>query len=272
MRSSLAAVVAVAVLALAGCASEEAAPSEGEAAAEQDFVSKGGVTLTAPGDRDLQISLLMLDGVKAKTKGKRFLKATVTRKGKSFGAFCNFGVTLESASRSVGIGCNMGVATVSHDDDESLSFGITMRRTPAGDTFVLSEPSYSGDGTFLGKEAAILGHTDAATGFELPLVAREGKDASKNVFLLARTLLDGAAPLLAEKVRSEEVDAPVAVKSLSLSVDEKLEVTTSLTLGKTGRLHASLDPVSLLATPGDLSKGMLASAAITAKLKAELPQ
>lgn len=273
MRTLLAAAVSLtlAVLALPGCAEDGSAP-EGEAATEQDFVGKGGVTLTAPGDKDLQISLMMLDGVKAKTKDKRFLKATVTRKGKSFGAFCNFGVTLEGASRVVGIGCNMGVTTVSNDDDESLSFGITMRRTPAGDTFVLADPSYSGDGTFLGKEAAILGHTDAAYGFELPLVAREGKDASKNVFLLARTLLDGAAPILAEKVRSEEVDAPVAVKSLSLSVDEKLDVSTSISLGKTGRLHASLDKVSLLAKPGDLSKGTLASAAITAKLKAELPQ
>ncbi len=256
-------------LASAGCA-EDTTGSPEEAAAEQDFVSKGGVSLSAPGDKDLQISLLMLDGVKAKTKNKRFIKATVTRKGKSFGAFCSLRGQIVSSEQRAIVSCAIDVATVSNDDDESLGFEIMMTRTRGQDLFVLRRADYSGDGTFLGKEAAILGHTDDTT--DLELSAREAKNENKNVFLLARTLLDAASPLLSEKVKSEDVDAPVAVSAVEVSLADTMTLQTSLALGRTGRLHAAADEVSVLSTPGDLSKGLLAAPALTAKLKAALPR
>lgn len=267
------AIVTASLATLAGCAAEEDAPAA--AAAEQDFVSKGGVTLTSAGDRDLSLSLMMLDGVKAKTKGSRFIKATVSRKGKSFGAFCNLRGEVEKTSQLAKVSCSIGVETVSNDDDESLGFDVVLRRDAAGKTtFTLEDVNYAGDGTFLGKEAEILGDMDVMgrTNFALALDAREGKDPNKNVFLLARTLLDATAPLLAEKVKSEEVEQPVAVKSLSFGVDAKMSMDVSLALGRTGRLFASVDGVSVLVAPGEPAKGTLAAAAIESALKAKLPK
>lgn len=220
----------------------------------------------------LSISLMMLDGVKAKTKSKRFIKATVTRKGQSFGAFCNLRVALEGATQTATVGCAVGVSTVSNDDDESLAFDIVLTRSPQGESVTLENGSYAGDGTFLGKEAGILGHGDMGLSEKIALTAREGKDANKNVLLLARSVLDAAAPLLALKVKSDEVEQPVSVKSISLSIDEKMEANGSLELGRTGALSASMKKVSLLTTPGDPSKGVLAPAALASKLKGALPK
>jgi hypothetical protein len=266
------AVSSAVVLSSFGCAETSGAEAEPEALAEQDFVAKGGISLAAASDADLKISLMMLDGVKAKTKSKRFIKATVTRKGRSFGAFCNLRVELEGSSRVATVGCSIGVETVSNDDDESLGFDVVLTRTAQGESITLENGSYAGDGTFLGKEAGILGHGEMGPSEKIALTAREGKDANKNVFLLARSVLDAAAPLLAEKVKSEEVDQAVAVKAVSLFVDEKMEANGSLELGRTGALSASLKKVSLLATPGDPSKGVLAPSALAAKLKGALPK
>lgn len=275
-KTALVASTVVALAALTGCASEEAAPAGvgDPASAEEDFVGKGGVTLTSAADKDLSISLMMLDGVKPKTKAKRFIKATVSRKGQSFGAFCSLSGEIEKASQRAKIGCSVGVETVSNDDDESLGFDIVLVRGAAGDVFSLEDVFYSGDFTFLEKQTKILGYTDEMerSDWKLALTAREGKDPNKNVFLLARTMLDGAAPLLSEKVKSEEVEQPVAVKDLSFRLDEKMNASVSLTLGRTGALRADVSDVSVLKAAGEPAKGTLAPAAITAKLKAKLPQ
>jgi hypothetical protein len=275
-KIALVASTALALAVLTGCASEEAAPAGAgdPAAAEEDFVGKGGVTLTSAADKDLSISLMMLDGVKPKTKAKRFIKATVSRKGQSFGAFCALSGQVEKASQRAKIGCSVGVTTVSNDDDESLAFDIVLARGAGGDVFSLEGVSYSGDFTFLEKQTKILGYRDEMErgDWKLALTAREGKDVNKNVLLLARTMLDGSAPLLAEKVKSEEVEQPVSVKSLSFFLDEKMSASVALTLGRTGALRASVDEVSILVAAGEPAKGTLASSAITAKLKAKLPQ
>lgn len=255
-----------------GCAdpsSDDAPASPDEGAQVQDLVSRGGVTLTAAGDADLRISLLMLDGVKAKTKNKRFVKATIYRKSKSFGAFCSIRGEVSATRQVATISCNIGVATVSNDDDESLGFDVVLARGPAGESVTLAGVSYAGDGTFLGKEAGIIGHEDAAP---LPLTVKEASNMDRNPLLLARSLLDATKPLLGKKVNSDEVDAPVAVKSASFSLDQKLELTTWLALGRTGRLHAELDPVSLLKSPGSLATGLLDKAGLIVRLEGALPQ
>src|SRR5262245_57901587 len=97
---SLLSCLAITAIALSGCASTEpdATPSGASDAQEQDLVSRGGVTLTAPSDSGLKISLMMLNGVQPRTKNMRFIKATVYRRGKSFGAFCTLLGTVTSAA------------------------------------------------------------------------------------------------------------------------------------------------------------------------------
>jgi hypothetical protein len=264
-------VIAVALSALAGCSeSEPASPeAEGQAGQEQEFVARGGMTLKAPTDADLRISLMMLDGVRAQTKNQRFVKATVLRGSKSFGAFCDLTGSIEKDSQSAKVSCNIGVATVSGDDDESLSFDVVLSRTPDGESVVLSNVSYAGDGTFLGNEARIIGHDNDRP---VPLTVQEANNVDKNAFQFARVLLDATKPLLAERVISEEVNAPVVVKSADFHVDTKLNVSVSLTLGRTGQLSTSLAPQSVLTSPGELSTGVLAASGITKRLKAALPR
>lgn len=262
----------VAVTAFIGCAepSTNASSGIGEGAAEQDFVSRGGVTLKAPSDSALKISLMMYTGTQNRTRNQRFIKATVYRGSKSFGAFCDMSGQHDSASKSSAkISCNIGVATVSDDDNESLGFDIVLKRDGSSESLFLDNVYYSGDGTFLGDQADIIGHNEAPA---LPLEAQEANNTDKNALAFARVLLDSTKPLLSERVQSEEVNQPVAVKTASFYLDAKLDLNVSLTLGRTGALSASLPKQSLLKTAGDLSQGVLDAAAITTKLKAALPR
>ncbi len=176
--------------------------------------------------------------------------------------------------------CSLGVETVSNDDDESLGFDVALARTwdPTAKAFVetltLEGVVYSGSFSFLEKETQILGLTEAmeAPGWKAALTAQEGRDPNKNPLGLLRAVLDAVTPLCGEKVRSEEVSQPVAVKSVFAMVDEKMTTSGSLALGSTGRLKVELPEVSLLATPGEPRSGFLAPSAMTAALKARLPQ
>jgi hypothetical protein len=263
----------VAVTAFVGCAepsSSDAPQANTEGAQEQDFVSRGGVTLKAPSDSALKISLMMYKGAQTRTRNQRFIKATVYRGAKSFGAFCDMSGDHDSASKSSAkISCSIGVATVSDDDNESLGFDIVLKRDGSSESITLDNVFYSGDGTFLGDQAAIIGHNEEPA---LKLDAQEANNNDKNALAFARTLLDATKPLLSERVQSEEVNQPVAVKSASFYLDSKLDLNVSLKLGRTGALYASLPKQSLLKTAGDLSQGVLDAAAITTKLKAALPR
>jgi len=213
---------------------------------------------------------MMYRGTQTRTKNQRFIKATVYRGSKSFGAFCDMSGDIDSASKSSAkISCALNVATVSGDDDESLGFDIVLTRNGSEESVTLENVFYGGDGTFLGEQAAIIGHDDAPA---LKLEANEANNTDKNALGFARVLLDGTKPLLSERVQSEEVNQPVAVKSASFFLDSKLDLNVSLALGRTGALRASLDKQSLLKTQGDLGQGVLDAAGITAKLKASLPR
>ena len=273
MRSALLLPLALGSIVLSGCAEPEADGASSPAdpiVDEQELVSKGGVSLRAASDPGLRISLMMLPGVKTKTKNQRFIKATVSRGSKSFGAFCNLhGERTATTSKAV-VSCSLGISTVSNDDDEALVFGIALERTASGETVSLEDVGYSGDGTFLGTQAAILGHDGSPS---ISLSAQEANNPAKNVLQFARTVLDGTGPLLAERVISEANGGePFAVKSLSFTLDTKLMMSTVLRLGRTGRLWQAIPEQSLLEVPGDLSKGVLDQAEITVRLKAAIPR
>ena len=269
LRSILALFMMTALSAVSGCADDTSeSTDEAVASDEQDFVSKGGVTLTSPDDGDLRISLMMLDGTKPSTRNSRFVKATVSRKRKSFGAFCDVSARASSELETARIGCAVRVATVSNDDDEALSFDVVVERTPAGgESIALANVAYDGDGTFLGDEAAVIGHVGERA--PLLLAAKESTNANRNVLLVARRLLDATRPLLTEKVWCDDVEASLAVKAARLHLGEEMDLSVALALGRSGILERTVTR-SVLSTPGDLSKGLLSADAITTSLREAL--
>lgn len=251
------------LLLVAGCASSSEPSAEGT----QDFSSRGGITLEAKSDPELRISLMMLDGVQSHTKNLRFVKATVFRGETNFGAFCSLRGELEKADERAIVSCSMDVATVSDDDNEGLSFDLVLATKEGKETVTLEHVSLAGDGTFLGDEAKILGHEDEAP---LALETREGDDLDKNVFALSRVLAGAVRPVLGTKVKSEEADALVVVKSASYSLETNMTMTTSLDLGQTGQLHETVAPISVLREEGNLAKGVLDTQGLAARLEASL--
>jgi len=235
----------------------------------QAFASRGGVTLEAPSDPGLRISLMMLDGVQPQTKNQRFIKATVFRGGASFGAFCTLRGDLTSSRQRAIVACSVDVATVSDDDNESLAFDLVVTRAGGRETVTLEDVLYAGDGTFLGEEAKTIGHEDERP---LALTAREADNLDKNAFAFGRLLLDAIEPLLAKKVHSDEVDAAVAVKEASFFAHPDMSVHASLRLGQTGQLFEPVRPQSALVVPGDLAKGLASRATLTERFVAGLPK
>jgi len=267
MQATRGAILAGSLFVLAACGDAE--PTSSPLVDDADFVSRGGASLNVEGDPALSISLLMLRGVQPSTKNQRFIKATVARAGESFGAFCNVHGDVEDALRVATITCSIGVTTVSDDDNEFLSFDIVVKRAGGSETLTLERVGVSGDHTFLGHEAEILGHEDEPP---ISLRAREAQNPDKNALTFARTLLDATEPLLPLSIVAEEIGEPVAVKSVGFTVDQKLQMSTVAKLGRTGMLSAVIPEQSLMVVPGDLSKGVLDAAGIAARLQAALPK
>src|SRR5438477_1417893 len=113
---------------LAAMAACGGADDSTEGGSEADATQFGGTTLTSSADPGLRIKIQMLDGVQSKTHNRRFIKATVSRGGKSFSAWCDQrGAKDVDGSVVHTVSCSKGVTTVSNDDDESLSFDIEQR-------------------------------------------------------------------------------------------------------------------------------------------------
>jgi hypothetical protein len=260
MRSAL----LVGLLALVACQS-----SSPEGTAEEDFVSRGGATLRSVADPDLRVSLLMLDGVQPSTRHRRFLKAVVFRGDKSFDAFCTLrGEVSEDRERAI-VGCGIEVSTVSGDDDESLGFDFVLTRAAGTEMLTLENVFYSGDGTFLGTEAEIIGHEGAGP---VTLTKREASNVEKNPLALGRVLLDAFKPLLADRMFSEEVASEVDIKAASFRVDAEMTASASFRLGLTGQLSEFVAGQSVLSEPGNLASGTAPANVITARVKEAFPK
>ena len=245
---------------LAGCG-EGAEEGTGSADA-----TSFGTTLTSAGDKPLTIKLQLLDGKQAKTKNQRFTKATVSRAGKSFSAFCSIAGELGTSARTTQLECGEYAETVSNDDDESFSFTVERERAGETSTFTLVSVDYSGDGTIFGEQVGILTGSDDidTSGFEpVPLTAKLGKGTTKDPFAFADLVDEGAEGVLGKPVLSHEVDQTLPVRSLAYRTSPEMELDVTVRLTKSGSVEVSMpESVSLLKTKGQLSSGYATAATV----------
>jgi hypothetical protein len=260
-------VALLAVLSLNACASstgEDEGPTEDSV--EQDLAAFRGSSFKAGA---LSVKLEFKDGVKATTLNKRFIRATVTRGSKSFGAWCSLRGDGAVASKSDLVDCSLGVSTVSNDDDESLAFTIQRSGAASAPTYKLSY-DYAGDGTFLGNEFDILAGSGANTDGKLDLsVTKRGTRVENDPFVLADSIHEALGGLLGMRVLDSGLRAKIAAKSYDFSVSDRMDLTLSVGLDANGGRSVTAEKsVSLFATPGSLTSGLASNSTLESRSKA----
>lgn len=186
-------------------------------------------------DRDLKITVKELRGIQPATRNKLFVKVIVERGSKSFGVFCDrFGKVNDGGSIN-GLSCALNAQTVSHDDDESFQFNLTVETNSEGKTATSIENIlYSGDGTILGDKVEILTAMQATDKkIEKMVIGLAPARATPiAAFREGALMVEALSPLIARRVNVPvgRIDLQVPVKEVSFSVaaDMVYSVNTKL--------------------------------------------
>jgi hypothetical protein len=271
-RISLATVAILGILG-AGCAQPagEDVTHGGEVTDESELRGESRAAELRSGD-GLTVKLQMLDGTKRHTKNRRFIKGRFSRGNKSVTMWCD---SLVEAAKNepvvTKIRCTTGVATVSNDDDESLTFEIVRK----GDE-TKGEIGYFGDGTFLGDQFKVLAGPQASDRHEAALaltVSSNPDSIDKNPLTLVDRVAAASNAMIGKTVhiQDDDVDARVKIKSLTALISDKLVVSFIPRFGGTRDFDAyQNDDVSLLEDAGQLGSGVVSEATLTDRMKAAL--
>lgn len=271
MKSSIFVLGLVALGSLSmGCAAEHA--DDPAAASAEELITGPGVSFAATGDAALKVNVKVADGIKPKTKNKRFIRVTVARASKSFGMWCTGSGQIGQAGALEKIECSDSVETVSNDDDETFSMTIVKK----SGAYEIESVGYMGDGTFYGDRMEILDKGWSSQGNapdpleHIALTPTKGEGSAADPFPMIADVGSRLQGLLGAKIPNDET-GPLPAHSARFDLSQKMDLGITLVLSKTGRITATPSKrVSALKTPGDLPSGLATAAEVKARVFASL--
>ncbi len=250
-----------------GCASssQDTVPDTDEADLSQ---FPGTVFKTSDG---LSIRIEMADGKSPRTKNQRFIRGTATRDGSQYGAWC-FMRGANRLKKTTTVSCSVGATTVSHDDDESLTFDVICDEETGHCTL---DRRYGGDFSFLDRQARILLGNRSESEKEVHdaslTVVKKGESLSKDPFALASRIHQALAGIVGVRVHIDDLDTDAPSTGYEFRFNNEVNVDFQPAFGNShSTLNSHLATVPLLESAGDLSSGMTDSATILTRAKAAL--
>ena len=262
--------IAIALLSVIAVAcGGERGDAEAVTADESELREFNGTELSS--SDGLKIKLEMVDGTKPRTKDRRFIVGKFTRASKSLTLWCDASVTAQKLQPLITrVRCAKGAATVSHDDDESLTFEIVRK-----DDALEGEISYGGDGTILGDDFALLAGRPAHGSDEatLALSLRSGGDnVDKSPFALLDRVAGATKAMLGKTkhIQDDGVDARVKITSLDATISDRMTVSFLPRFAASVHLSTTNDDASLLRTAGQLTSGIVTESTMKDRFKVAL--